>query len=73
MTAFPVRLDPWMEVAGLLHELFEQDGYQVARIGPTAIVLPELLSKQLADHIGRRISVLRTDFDFRYRILEDSV
>jgi hypothetical protein len=69
MTVFPVRLEPWMEALGQLHELKEQDGYLEARIGPTMVALPSELKEMLKDCIGRRIGILRTDIDYRFRVM----
>ena len=65
----PVRLEPWMESFGQLHELREQDGYIEASIGTTTFALPSELKEKLKDCVGRRICVLRTDTDYRFRAL----
>lgn len=70
MTVFPIRLEPWMDAIGPLHELQEQDGCLVAKIGPALVVLPSELYERLKDLIGRRIAVLRTDRDYRVKISE---
>ncbi len=70
MTAFPIRLDPWMDVIGPLHELRERDGCLVARIGPVLVLLPSELHERLKDLVGQRIAILRTDRDYRLKVSE---
>jgi hypothetical protein len=69
MTVFPMHFEPWMEARGLLHELREQDGQLVARIGPVLVTLPQGLEDRLSGLIGSKIGILRTDRDFRLRII----
>ena len=69
MTAFPVRLELWMEAVGHFHEMQEVDGYIVAKIGPSIVVLPLELKEKLKDGLGQRIGILRTDTDYRIRVL----
>jgi hypothetical protein len=71
MTVFPVRLAPWVKAFGQLHELREQDGYLETCIGPTTFALPSELKEKLKDCLGRRICILRTDTDYRMRILSE--
>jgi hypothetical protein len=54
-----------MEATGQLHELQEDDGYLIARIGPAKVALPSEVGEKLKGCIGKRISILRTDTDFR--------
>lgn len=68
MTVFPIRLEPWEELVGYFHELREDDGYIVAKIGPTLIVLPLELKQELQSHLGCKIDILRTDCDYRMRV-----
>ena len=69
MTISPIRLAPWMEVLGQLHELKEQDGYIEASIGPTIVDLPSELKEKLKNCIGQRIGILRTDSDYIFRVM----
>lgn len=64
------RLEPWIEVAGHFHELREDDGYIVAKIGPAIVALPSELEEKLKECIGQRITILKTDTDYRFRVLE---
>jgi len=58
MTIFPIRLEPWMEAVGHFHEMRENDGYIVAKIGPAIVALPLELKEKLKDCIGRRVGVM---------------
>jgi len=69
MTVFPVRLALWMEVIGQLLELIDQDGCLVARIGSVEVLLPSELKEKLASFVGQKIGILRTDIDYRMRII----
>ena len=71
MTVFPVCLEPWVEAFGQLHELREQDCYLEVGIGPTTFALPSELKEKLKDCLGQRICILRTDTDYRIRILDE--
>lgn len=65
-----IRLDPWMEARGPLAELKEENGRLIAKIGPVTVTLPIELSQKLEAHIGQKIAILRTDFDYRCRFLD---
>jgi hypothetical protein len=64
------RLPPWAEARGQLHELQEQDGCLVARIGPVIVAIPYELREKLCDQVGHKIGILRTDTDYRVRCLD---
>jgi hypothetical protein len=68
---FPIRLEPWTDAVGLLRELQERDGCLVARIGPVAVALPLELRVQLERLLGKKIGLLRTDKDFRIKVVDD--
>jgi hypothetical protein len=70
MTAFPVRLESWMDAIGPLHGLQEQDGCLVAKIGPVLVALPYELNEELKDLIGQKIAILRTESDYRLRVID---
>ena len=55
------RLDYWEEAIGPLNELEDKEGIISAKIGKVRMVLPLELEEQIRPHIGKRISVLRTD------------
>lgn len=67
------RATPFEEFAGLLKELFEQDGVLIALIGEIYLALPSELEHNLRSLIGRRITILRTDIPqklYIFRILD---
>jgi hypothetical protein len=63
------RLGPYEEAIGALHEVQEADGYILAIIGPVVVVLPSELGAKIKPHIGSRIGILRTERDYRIRIV----
>jgi len=70
MTIFEAkRLSPWEEGALTLINLTEDDGYLIASGGKFRLCLPLLLKDDLAKCLGQTISILRTDTDYRMRIL----
>lgn len=65
-----VHLAPFEEAVGVLHRLREIDGYCLANIGPVCVSLPEDMASKLKGMKGRKIGVLRTDIDYRFREYE---
>jgi hypothetical protein len=65
-----VRLAPFEEAIGVLHKLQEFDGYSLANIGPVCVSLPEDIASKLKGLQGRKIGVLRTDRDYRFRVCD---
>ena len=65
-----IRLEQWSDAIGSLHELREQDGCLVAKIGPVLVALPSELHDELQSHIGQKIAILRTDSDYRLRVVD---
>ena len=65
-----IRLSPFEEAIGVLHELHEIDDSCLARIGSLCVSLPEYMASRLRGLEGRKIGVLRTDFDYRFRICD---
>ncbi len=63
------RLLPWEECAFLLDTLFEEEGCLIARGGKVTLRLPLTMKSDLDKGMGRRISILRTDTDYRMLIL----
>ena len=55
------RLCLWEEAVGKLEEIKEKDGDCVALIGKIRIAIPYELKQRLQPHLGRRITILRTD------------
>lgn len=66
-----IRLAPFEEAIGVLHKLREIDGYSIANIGPVYVSLPEEVASKLKEMQGRKIGVLRTDCDYRFRVCDE--
>jgi hypothetical protein len=61
------RLGFYEEAIGVLHDVWEEDGYVLASIGPVVVVLPYELGAKIRPHIGSRIGILRTEYDYRVK------
>jgi hypothetical protein len=71
MTIFEaIRLAPWEEGALKLSNLSEDDGCLVASGEKVKLCLPLHMKDDLAKCLGRTISIMRTDIDYRMRILD---
>lgn len=72
MTIFEAyRLRHWEECRGPFTDLRDQDGQALATIAGLVIALPAAeMGEKLKDKVGQRIAILRTDSDYRMRILE---
>jgi hypothetical protein len=65
------RLSPWEEGGLKLIDLAEDEGFLIASGGKFRLCLPLHLKDDLAKCLGRTISILRTDTDYRVRILDE--
>jgi hypothetical protein len=65
------RLSPWEEGALTLIDLAEDEGSLIASGGKFRLCLPLHLKDDLTECLGLRISILRTDTDYRMRILDE--
>jgi hypothetical protein len=63
-------LSPWEECALLLDTLIEEEGCLVAGSSKVMLRLPLEMKPDLDKYLGLRISILKTDTDFRIRIIE---
>lgn len=63
------RLQPYEEALGQLKNVQLLEGYALAEIGPVTVALPIDMSERLNSFIGQRIGVLRTEVDYRYRVM----
>ena len=63
------RLQPYEEALGQLKTVQLLEGYALAEIGPVNVYLPIEMGEKLNSFIGQRIGVLRTEVDYRYRIM----
>jgi hypothetical protein len=67
------RLKAYEEALGTLQELQEEEGYIRAKIGPVIIALPPEMGERLKPLVGQRIGVLRTEQDYRLRIIQGTI
>lgn len=63
------RLQPYEEALGQLKNVQILEGYALAEIGPVTVALPIEMGERLNSFIGQRIGVLRTEVDYRYRVM----
>jgi hypothetical protein len=70
MDGQPYHMRPWDEVLGPVHKVEEEDGYCLALIGKIPVLLPPELALRLRGAQGQRIGVLRTERDYRMRIID---
>jgi len=73
MDGQPYHMRPWDEVLGPVHKVEEIDGQCLALIGKILVILPQELAARLGEAKGQRVGILRTDNDFRIRIISESV
>jgi hypothetical protein len=62
-------LKSFEEAVGDLADVTEIDGRQTATIGGIRVAVPEDIAARLLPNIGKRTGLLRTDSDFRFKIL----
>lgn len=63
------RMRPWDEILGPALRVEEYDGYCLALIGKILVCLPQEMAARLREVKGQRIGVLKTDKDYRIRII----
>lgn len=63
------RLQPYEEALGQLKNVQLLEGYALAEIGPVTLALPIEMGERLNSFIGQRIEVLRTEVDYRFRMM----
>ncbi len=68
MTVFPIFLQCWEEAVGILSGLEEINGQKIATISDICVYIPDDIAIKLQPHVGKRIGLLRTDGDFRFKI-----
>jgi hypothetical protein len=70
------QLHPFEEVVGVLHELIDDGGVLVARIGEICVALPWEMEDALRSAMGHKIGVLRTDLStkpYLWKLMDDRV
>lgn len=70
MEGHPYHMRPWDEVLGPALGVEEYDGHCLALIGKIPVILPQEMATRLGEAKGQRVGILRTDNDYRMRILE---
>jgi len=63
-------MQPWDEVLGPAISVEECEGHCLALVGKISVLLPLEMSRQLKDAKGQRVGILRTDDDYRLRVIE---
>ena len=63
------RLQSYEEALGQLKNVQLLEGYALAEIGQVTVALPIEMGERLNSFIGQRIGVLRTEVDYRYRVM----
>lgn len=71
MDGQPYHMRPWDEVLGPYLEVEEHDGYCLALIGEIPVILPKDMAARLTEAKGQRIGILRTDCDYRFRLIQE--
>lgn len=66
----PYYMQPWDEVLGPAISIEEFEGHCLALIGKIPVLLPQEMSGRLSEVKGQRIGILRTDNDYRLRVIE---
>lgn len=61
----------WEEVRGPFTHIEERDGQLLATIADLDIALPCYLKDFLEGHVDHKITILRTDSDYRFRCLDE--
>lgn len=69
MDGLPYHMRPWDEVLGPDLEVEEHDGYCLALIGKIPVILPKEMAAKLIEAKGLRVGILRTDKDYRFRVI----
>lgn len=60
----------WDEVLGLAISVEDCEDHCLALIGKISVLLPLEMSRRLEDAKGKRVGILRTDNDYRLRVIE---
>lgn len=69
-------MQPFEEVIGVLHEMAEDNGALITKIGKLNVALPWELENELKSLIGCKIGILRTDIPgktYLWKLIENKV
>lgn len=69
MDGQPYYMRPWDEVLGTVHSIEEAEGCCLALISKIPVLLPQELAVRLREFQNQRIGILRTDTDYRLRVI----
>lgn len=69
----PYYMQPWDEVLGPAISVEDCEGHCIALIGKIPVLLPLEMSARLAEAKGQRVGILRTDNDYRLRVIEGGI
>jgi hypothetical protein len=69
MDGQPYHMRPWDEVLGSVDKVEEDEGHCIALIGKISVILPQELACRLSEAKGQHVGVLRTDNDYRFRVI----
>lgn len=69
MDGQPYHMRPWDEVLGPVYKVEEENGHCLALIGKIPVLLPQELAARLTEAKGQRVGILRTDSDYRFRVI----
>jgi len=65
-----LHLVPWREIIGTLEQIRREDDRMIIRLSHHSVIeLPLHLYADLKPKIGERIGILRTETDYRFRLL----
>jgi hypothetical protein len=67
----PYYMQPWDEVIGPAISVEECEGHCLSLVGKISVLLPLEMSRRLKDAKGQRVGILRTDDDYRLRVIEE--
>jgi hypothetical protein len=70
MRGQPYHMRPWDEILGPALEVEEHDSHCLALIGKIPVVLPLEMASRLGEAKGQRVGILRTDNDYRFRVID---
>ena len=73
MDGQPYQMRPWDELLGQAIEVKKYDDHCLARIGKISVILPLGLATRLEEAICQQVGVLRTDNDYRFRLIREGM
>lgn len=71
LTVYPHHLQAWDEIIGHVRDVQTSDSYALVTIGRITVVLPLEMAEQLTFFMDRRVGILKTETDYRMRVMEE--